>query len=677
MLNEDIKLQIQKLRKEIQHHDHLYYAQNNPQISDQDYDKLFTKLAELEKAHPQLITPDSPTQRVSGTPLAGFSQIEHKVPMLSIDNTYNESELIKFDQRVKKLLSSNDFEYVIEPKIDGLAISLKYINGQLATAATRGDGSTGDDVTTNVRTIRSIPLSINPTNLPETIEVRGEIYMPKQAFANLNEQREESGEQLFANPRNAAAGSLKLLDPRITAIRKLAFFAYSAGQTENLPTESHFETLSLFKSLGLPTNQHTQKASNIEDTIKICHEWDSKKSKQEYQIDGMVIKVNQYKYYSTLGSTGRAPRWCIAYKFPAEQAETIIKSIDIQVGKTGALTPVANFKPVKLAGTIVKRASLHNFDEVDRLDIRINDTVLVEKAGEIIPQIVKVITEKRDTSATKTELPTQCPECKSEVKKDENGVCIRCTNPTCPAKIKEKLIYFAGKGQMNIDKLGPAIIEQMITNKILLNYTDLYRLTKSQLLGLERMAEKSASNIIESIQTSKDRPLWRFICALGIRHVGSQSAQILADHFNSLENIIHADIEAIEQIDQIGPIMAQSISEYFTDSENIKMIDEAIALGLNPQARKIATSSTFKDKSIVVTGTLETFTRDQIKETIVLLGAKATSSISKKTDYLLVGKNPGSKYDKAIELGVKILTEEDFSIMTSSETKQMPQTTLF
>ena len=664
---ENISERLEILREKIRHHDHLYYVLNQPQITDQQYDQIFCELKKLEQQHPQYITPDSPTQRVSGKPIKGFEQVNHLVPMLSIDNTYNEDELRAFDERVKKLLTDQSYEYVVELKIDGLAVSLLYENGMLTRAATRGNGETGDNVTENIRTIRSIPLRLEnvPENLP-TLEVRGEVYMPNISFVKLNEIREEADQPLFANPRNAAAGSLKLLDPRITATRNLAFFAYSTGTTENIASETHYQTLQNFKKLGLPVNPNTKKAKNIDTVINICQKWETLRHKLDYQIDGMVIKVNNFKQQSILGTTGRAPRWCISFKFPAERAETIVKSIDIQIGKTGTLTPVANFEPVKLAGTIVKRASLHNFDEIQRLDIRINDHVLIEKAGEIIPQVVEVITQKR-TQSEKFIPPTSCPACGSEISKDENGVYIRCLNENCPAKLREKLNYFVGKGQMDIDHLGPSLIDQLIEKGLVKNFADLYKLSFFDVINLDRMAQKSAENVLNAIEESKTRPLWRLIAALGIRHVGSQSAEILANHFSSLESLINASKEELENIEQIGPVMAQSIVNFFSQTQNINMINELIRSGLAPANKKTIATDLLHNKTFVVTGTLENFTRDSIAQTIKNNGGKTSSSVSKKTDYVLAGNNPGTKLAKAQQLSVKIITENEFMEMIKSE----------
>ena len=659
----DIKKEIERLRDEIREHDYLYYVLNQPKVSDRQYDELFGELKALEEANPQFITPDSPTQRVSEQPLKGFAAIRHAVPMLSIDNTYNADELRAFDERVRKQLGGIDYDYVVELKIDGLAISLRYEEGVLVTAATRGDGRVGDDVTANVRTIKAVPLSLLGDKIPAVLEVRGEVYMPTSAFVELNKLRAEAGEPAFANPRNAAAGSLKLLDAKITAARNLSFFAYATGQVSEPLAENHYQTLEGFKKLGLPVNPNIKRAKDINEVIDICLASNEKRLKLDYQIDGMVIKINRFDQRDILGATGRAPRWCISYKFAAEQAETIVESIDVQVGKSGILTPVANLTPVQLAGTTVKRASLHNFDELNRLGVRCGDTVVVEKAGEIIPQVIEVKKELRPVGTKPFKVPEKCPNCGSAVAKDEDGVYIRCLNPDCLGQLKERLKYFAGRGQMDIENLGTALIEQLVEAGLVKNFADLYKLQKPELIELERMAEKSADNVIKAIEKSKTRPLWRFVTALGIRHIGGQSAQILAEYFGSLDALMAAEQQELAEIDQIGPTMAEGVYEYFRDTRNQTVIDQLLAAGVAPRQPRARRSSKLAGKTIVVTGSLENFTRQQIEQAIRQAGAKSSSSVSKKTDYVLAGENPGSKLDKASKLGVKVINEKQFLAM--------------
>lgn len=658
----NVRKRINQLREKIREHDYRYYVLNEPEISDREYDELFAKLKALEEEHSQFKTLFSPTQLVSDRTLEGFERVHHTLPMLSIDNTYNADELRAFDKKVRKRLETSDYDYVVELKIDGAAISLRYEEGVLTRAATRGDGRVGDDVTANVRTIKAIPLVLRGDKIPAVLEVRGEVYMPKSSFVELNRLCAEAGESEFANPRNAASGSLRLLDARITASRNLSFFAYATGELSGRLAHNHYRTLQEFGKFGLPVNP-SEKAKDIAQVIDICSGWSEERSKLNYQTDGMVIKVNRFDQQDILGATTRAPRWCISYKFAAEQAETVVESIDVQVGKSGTLTPVANLTPVQLSGTTVKRASLHNFDEVKRLGVRRGDTVIIEKAGEIIPQVVEVKRESRPPGTRSFKAPKKCPNCGSAVAKDEDGVYIRCTNPDCPGQLKERLKYFAGRGQMDIENLGAALIEQLVETGLVENFSDLYRLEQDQLEGLERMATKSAGNIIDAIEKSKTRPLWRLITALGIRHIGSQSAQILAEHFGTLEALMSAGQEELAEIDQIGPVMAESICEYFRDGANSEVIRQMFAAGVEPEPPQTRRSDKLAGKTIVVTGTLENFSRQQAQQAIRQVGAKAAGSVSKKTDFVLAGKNAGSKLDKATKLGVEVITEEQFMEM--------------
>ncbi len=663
----DFEKRIQELRREIRRHDHLYYVLDQPRISDQEYDRLFTELKQLEAEHPSLTTPDSPTQRVSGRPLEGFESVRHAVPMLSMDNTYNADELKAFDERVRKQLDTTDYDYVVELKIDGLAISLRYENGLLVRGATRGDGEVGDDVTTNIRTIKAIPLTLsNPETGGTLLEVRGEVYMPTSSFVELNRMRAEDGQPAFANPRNAAAGSLKLLDARITASRNLAFFAYGIGDVTHSPAPGHYQTLNWLRDQSLPVNPHIQQAESIDQVIDICFQWSTRRSELDYQIDGMVVKVNRYDQQEQLGATGRAPRWCIAYKFPAERAETVVESIVVQVGKSGILTPVANLTPVQLAGTIVKRASLHNFDEMERLDVRRGDTVEIEKAGEIIPKVMAVKKELRPDGAEPFDVPKQCPICDSDVVRDEAGVHIRCVNPHCSGQLKERLRYFAGRNQMDIEHLGTSLIDQLVDTGLVKSFADLYRLKKEDLISLERMGDKSAQNVLEAVEGSKKRPLWRFLTALGIRHVGSQGAQILAGRFGTLEALRQTEQAELEAIDQIGPIIAESVYAFFADDTHSAVVDDLLAVGVEPkpETQKSYTGA-FEGKAVVVTGTLEHYTRQQAQQAIKEAGGKATGSVSKKTDFVLAGADPGSKLDKARRLGVTVIDEGQFTEMLS------------
>jgi len=654
------KNRIEKLRQEIRQHDHLYYVLNRPEISDQQYDRFFAELKRLEEQHPDLVTPDSPTQRVSGKPLEEFAAVRHSVPMLSIDNTYDAEELKAFDERVSRGLGGEEYDYVVELKIDGVAISLRYEGGTLVTGATRGNGEVGDDVTANVRTIRSVPMSLRGDAVPELLEVRGEVYMPKKAFARLNEHRADVGDRPFANPRNATAGSLKLLDARITEGRKLSFFAYSTGELSEPLADNHYATLDKLRELSLPVNPHVKRAGDINEVLDICEHWDRRRFDLDYQIDGMVVKINRFEQQKALGATGRAPRWCISYKFPAERGRTKVESIDVQVGKSGILTPVANLRPVHLAGTTVKRASLHNFDEVKRLDVRPGDTVLVEKAGEIIPQVVEVEYEKRPEGSRPMRVPEKCPNCGSPVAKDPEGVYIRCRNANCGGQLKERLKYFAGRNQMDIDKLGISLIEQLVDKELVKNFADLYKLTVDDLVNLERMGLKSASNVIASISKSRNRSLCRFIAALGIRFIGGQSAKILEENFRSLDDLMAAPIWKLESIEQVGPRMAESLYEYFRDPRNLAVIDQLKAAGVRGEKEELEKTEQLAGKTVVVTGTLSGFSREEARQAIRRAGGKSASSVSAKTDYLVSGEKAGSKLAKAKKLGVEVIDEEGF-----------------
>jgi len=663
---ESAQKKIEQLRQQIRRHDYLYYVLNQPQITDQQYDKLFAELKGLEEQHPELISPDSPTRRVSGQPLEGFQTVTHAIPMLSIDNTYSADELRAFDERVAKGLGSRDYDYVVELKIDGVASSLRYERGRLVTGATRGDGRVGDDVTANVRTIKAVPLVLmaDKIKIPDVLEVRGEVYMPTKAFVELNKHRQKAGEALFANPRNGTAGSLKLLDSKITAQRNLSFFAYATGEISRPLGSDHYETLQAFRKLGLPVNPHIKRAKNIDQVIEICNGWVDKRSDLPYQTDGMVVKVNRFDQRETLGFTGRAPRWCISYKFAAEQAETVVESIDVQVGKGGTLTPVANLTPVFLAGTTVKRASLHNFDQLDRLDVRVGDTVIIEKAGEIIPQVIEVKKQRRPAHTVPFKPPKKCPNCGGDVKKDQDGVFLRCINPHCLGQLKEKLRYFGGRGQMDIEHLGEALIDQLVEAGLVKNFADIYKLTKEDLVELERMADKSARNVIDSIEASKTRPLWRLVAGLGIRHIGSQTAQVLADHFGSLDALMNATQSALDAIEQVGGKVAESIYEFFHDDKNIAVIKGLLSAGVKPELPKRAKSKgKLAGKTFVLTGTLPHYKRNEVEKMIRDNGGKISSSVSKTTDYVIAGADPGSKLDKANKLGIKVISEKDFMEM--------------
>ncbi|MEW6357717.1 MAG: NAD-dependent DNA ligase LigA [Planctomycetota bacterium] len=656
--------EIEALREEIRRHDRKYYVENAPEISDHEYDMLVKKLEALEKDHPDLITPDSPTQRVGGEPVEGFAAVRHRIPMLSISNTYSDAELREFDDRVRRLLGGEDFSYVAELKIDGLAVTLWYEGGALRHGATRGDGETGEDVTANLRTIRQVPLRLTDGDrVPPVIEVRGEVYMTRKELDRLNRQREEAGEPPFANPRNAAAGSLKLLDPRITAQRRLQMFAYDVGHFEGVDLESHHETLSLLGRIGFVVSPDTRPCKDIEAVIEHCRAWNERRRKLEYEVDGMVIKVDRLDQRRRLGATSKSPRWQIAYKFPAEEAQTRLEKITVQVGKTGVLTPVANLVPVRLAGTTVARATLHNFEELARKDIREGDDVVIEKAGEIIPQVLRVVKDKRPAGARPFPVPTHCPVCGSAVIKPEGEVYVRCVNIGCPAQIKERIRYFAGRYAMDIEGLGTALVDQLVDKGLVRDCADIYALTLDQLVPLERMAEKSATNLLNAIEESKGREMDRLLTGLAIPHVGTRAAEILTENFDSIAELAAAPPDRLESIHEIGPIMAEAIAAFLRNDNVKRIIEKLKAAGVNMKRLSKPTTRgerPLAGKTLVVTGTLTKYSRKEIEDLIKEFGGKATGSVSKKTDYVVAGESPGSKKSKAEQLGVPVLSEGEF-----------------
>ena len=665
----NIEKKIEELKKQINYHNYRYYVLDDPIISDAEYDQLMEELIELEKKYPQYITPDSPTQRVGAEPLAEFATVKHLSPMLSLANAFSDEELRAFDQRIKKLVPGQEIEYAVELKIDGLAVALLYENGVLVRGATRGDGLVGEEVTANLRTIKSIPLKLLSNDLPPLFEVYGEVYMKKSDFKKLNEERMKRGEPLFANPRNAAAGSVRQLDSRVTAQRNLDIFVYGATFPEGSSFANHLDVLSYLKKIGFKVNSETRLGENIEEAINYCHQWREKKERLDYEIDGAVIKVNSLTIREKLGFTTRSPRWAIAYKFPAQQATTKIRDIVVQVGRTGALTPVAILDPVRVSGSIVKRATLHNEDEIRRKDIRIGDTVLVQKAGEVIPEVVKPIKEKRTGQEKEFVMPSRCPVCGAKVFKADDEVVPRCNSLSCPAQIKERIRHFASREVMDIEGLGPAIIDQLVEKKLVRNISDLYFLKKEDLIALERMGEKSASNLLKAIEESKRRPLSRLIYGLGIRYVGVHTSEVIAQHFSTLDRLKEASFEELIQIEEIGPKVAESIVRFFKEEENSRIIENLRRAGLNfgklegegeASAKKGRGFLPLKGKQLVLTGTLKEFSRNQAKEIIRKLGGRVTESVSKRTDYVVVGENPGSKYQKAQELGVTIINEEEF-----------------
>ncbi len=668
----DVVAEIERLRNEIRRHDYLYYTLARPEISDQEYDRLMRRLAELERRHPELITPDSPTQRVGEQPLEGFEHVRHRVPMLSIDNTYSPAELREFDARVRKLLAGERFDYVIDPKIDGVAVALRYEHGRLTLGATRGDGQVGDDITRNLRTIRAIPLALLGDDWPDVLEVRGEVFWPRSDFEQTNRQRIAAGAEPFKNPRNATAGTLKQLDPRVVAERNLSFVTHGFGEIEPFPpgVRLHTELFARFKRWGLPISPHMHHAADIDEVIAFVERWETQRHQLDYETDGLVIKVNQLDLRRKLGATAKAPRWCIAFKYAAEQAESRIVSVDFQVGKLGTITPVANLEPVELAGTTVRRATLHNFEQVSRLDLHVGDAVIVEKAGEIIPQVIRALPEKRPAGARPIRPPTRCPQCRGPVAQDEGGVYLRCINPACPAQIVERLKFFCGRDQMDIEGAGPKLIEALYQHGLLRSFADLYRLRdhRDELIQIERLGEKSVDNLLAAIEASRQRPLARVLAALGIRHVGANTAELLAEHFGDIDALMAADRDELMQIEGIGPEVADSLVQWFSSDTGKQTIAELRRVGVNltqPRRRR-RTGGALAGKTVVVTGTLQNYSRKAIEQRLKELGARPASSVSRNTDFVLAGENPGSKLAKARQLGVRVITEAEFEELARS-----------
>lgn len=714
--------EIENLRADIRRHDHLYYVEGRTEISDSEYDKLFDKLKALEAAHPDLVTPDSPTQRVAGAPIEGFEHVAHAVPMMSIDNTYSESDLREFDARVAKGLEGQKYTYVVDPKVDGVSASLRYEKGRLVLGATRGDGRTGDDITANIRTIRSVPLTLSGKGWPEVLEVRGEVYWPRKKFDAFNAAREKLGEEPFANPRNATTGALKSLDSAAIATRGLAFVSHGHGELTDEPFDTVAEFFDLLGQWGIPVSPHRRICRNVDEVAKFVIDWEPRRHKLEYETDGLVIKVNELRHRDTLGTTSRYPRWCIAYKYAAEQAETELLNIDLQIGKLGTITPRAVMKPVQLSGTTVKHASLHNFDQVARLDVRVGDIVVVEKAGEIIPQVIRVAKPK-SPRGPEFKPPRKCPFCNGEVVQDEGGVYIRCINPGCIATLKQRLSYFCGRDQMDIESLGEAVIEKLVDAGWVKNYADLYSIkarrddlaaltfeqerktedgVKSQTV---RLGEKRADSILAGLEKSKSQPMARVLASMNVRHIGSSTAEVLAEHFGSMEALAEAAAatpspverrregdegegdslskkksnrrrkstadspalfadadDPLQAVDGIGPEVAASLRQFFKSEAGSKTWKALAEAGVNMIEPRRARSShqPLAGKTVVVTGTLENYGRSEIEKLIKELGGKFAGSVSKKTDFVVAGESAGSKLDRAKELGVKVLDETAF-----------------
>ena len=664
MTKEAAKKRVTELKDLLKRANRAYYQEAQPFISDREFDEALNELQKLEEQF-NLQTIDSPTQRVGGEPSSIFPTVEHPQPMLSLDNTYNEEELKDFDRRVKDILGEIEYTYAVELKFDGASIRLRYENGELVLGATRGDGNQGDNITKNIRTVRDIPLTLS-SDISQTLEIRGEAYMEKEAFVRLNEYRDEQGLPAFANPRNSTAGSLKMQDPREVSKRPIRFFAFDLILPESDSSRTHAEKLGMVSDIGIPVCEHFKVCTSINEVFSTIEKWKSLRSNLPYETDGVVIKVNEERYHEELGTTSKFPRWAIAYKFKAEQASTLLESITLQVGRLGKITPVAELKPVHLAGTTVKRASLHNEDEILRKDIRPGDTVVVEKAGEIIPQIVSVVNPDRADRAAPFAMPENCPACGEKLVKLGDEVAWRCMNPECPPQVRERVTHFASRDAMDIEGLGEAVVEQLIDEELITTYADLYTLTKQELMPLERMAEKSAQNLIDAIEKSKKQPLEKLVYALGIRFVGKTVAKDLAGYFTSMDAIMDTGMEEMTAIDSIGPKIAESVSSFFSSEKNRKLIKRLREAGLTFSFEKEeALSSVLEGKKVVLTGTLPTYSRKEAKALIEMHGGKSTSSVSKNTDYLLAGDSPGSKYDKAVKLKIPVLSENDFKKLIS------------
>ncbi|NLF30750.1 MAG: NAD-dependent DNA ligase LigA [Planctomycetes bacterium] len=660
----DIRQQIETLRREIRRHDRLYYVEAAPEISDRQYDRLMDELKALETAHPELITPDSPTQRVAGEPVEAFATVTHAAAMLSIDNTYDHESLREFDRRVRRGLDGRaPGGYVVEPKVDGVAVNLRYENGRLVLAATRGDGRTGDDITANVRTIRVIPWRLRGDDggVPEVVEVRGEVFWPTALFLQANARRVEQGLEPFANPRNGAAGTLKQLDPAVVKERRLSFVAHGFGEISGDLPERASQLAARLERWGVPFSGETTIVADIDAAWEAIEAFAAIRHTLPYAVDGAVVKVDRFDEREDLGATSRFPRWCIAYKYEAQQARSVLLDVDFQVGRLGTITPVARLTPVQLAGTTVSNASLHNFDQIERLGVRIGDTVVVEKAGEIIPQVVEVVDGRRPPDARAIGVPGACPVCQGPVARDEGGVYLRCVNPECGAQLRERLRWFAGRNQMDIEHLGPALIDQLVDTGLVKHFADLYTLTDEQLTPLERMGRQSARNVVEAIAGSKDRGLARVLAGLGIRHVGGRAAEILAETFGDVDALAAAGPEDLVATHEIGPVIAASVRRFFDSGAGRDTIERLKAAGVRMTAdRAAAGAAPLAGKMVVITGTLSGFSRAAATAAVKAAGGRTASSVSAKTDFVVAGDSPGSKADKARALGVEIIDEAEF-----------------
>ena len=658
------KKRIEALRSELLKHDYRYYVLAQPTISDSQYDALMRELMELEKLHPDLVTPDSPTHRVGGAPTKEFPTVTHAIPMLSLANTYNEDEVRDFDRRVASLLGSEAYTYVCELKFDGVAISLRYQKGLFVQGATRGDGVQGDEITQNLRTIRSIPLRLQaPSKSLNAVEVRGEVYMKREDFRKMNEERERIGEKRFVNPRNSAAGTLKLQDPKLVAQRPLNFIAYYLLSEQN-STKSHFDNLQLLRKLGFAVSEHSRRCRNIQDVISYWRQWEEQRDSLPYDIDGIVVKVDSLTQQERLGTIAKSPRWAIAFKFTARSVQTVLKNIVLQVGRTGTITPVAELEPVFVGGTTVSRATLHNEDYISQIGIRLGDTVVVEKGGDVIPKVSGVIPEKRPAGTKPYRFPLSCPVCGSKIVRPSDEANYYCENSECPAQVRGRIEHFAHRGAMDIEGLGEAIVDQLVTEGYVRSCADLYDLREkgSQLASLERWGEKSTANLLEAIDASTSRPFTRVLYALGIRHIGASVAQLLVRQFPSIEKLMSVTKEDLERIPGVGPRIAESVIHFFEDKHNrhlVKRLQQA-GVQMSEQFPKSAGRTALAEKTFVLTGSLSTLTREEARQKIEMAGGKVTSSVSKKTDYVVVGEDAGSKLQKARDLGIKVIDEKEF-----------------
>ncbi|NMB25424.1 MAG: NAD-dependent DNA ligase LigA [Firmicutes bacterium] len=670
---EKARQEIAALSEQLRYHDYRYYVLDSPEIADAEYDQLMGRLRELEAAYPELVQPSSPTQRVSGRPLAGFGQVEHRIPLLSLDNATTQEELWDFDGRIQRWLQGPVI-YVVEPKIDGLAISLTYEDGVFVRGATRGDGERGEDITQNLRTINSIPLRLRGEDLPPIMEVRGEAYMDRRAFDDLNRRRGEMGETLFANPRNAAAGSLRQLDPSVTASRRLNVFMYAIGYYEGIELTTHWQVLEYLREVGFRVNPLIERCSDVEAVWKYCERIESQRDELVYDIDGVVVKVDNLAAQAALGATGRSPRWAIAFKYPAEEATTIVEDIIVQVGRTGALTPLALLTPVEVAGSTVSRATLHNADILRAKDVRIGDTVIIRKAGDVIPEIVMPVESKRTGEERVFTMPSHCPVCNAEVQRLPGEAVTRCIGTACPAQLVESLVHFAARGAMDIEGLGPALVSQLVEAGLVKDPADLYYLDGSALRTLPRMGEKSVDNLLRAIEASKSRPLARVIYALGIRLVGEAASRELAMHFQTMEHMMAASREELQKVDLVGDKIAESVIAFMAEPQNRGVIERLARSGVNmseatEEVYSTEAPSPLAGKTVVLTGSLRRYTRQEAAELVRALGGKVTSSVSRNTDYVVAGQDPGSKYTRAQELGVKILSEADLESLVEGRSQ--------